>query len=100
MRSNAGRWQKVISLVPALTEATGDARRLFNAHFTALSKEVEQLKVQRVSWQIERGRHVRRAAVRPEQFDAMSVEKQRAYVGGELTAIVVRPATRRGNRFD
>ena len=92
--------RKMTDLVPALTETTGDARRLLNAQFSALSDEIEQMRVKRASWLIERGRHVRRAAVGPEQFDAMSVEKQRAYVRGELATIVVRPAARRGNRFD
>lgn len=92
--------QKMADMVPELTEAQGDARRLLNAAFTKLSDEVEQMRADRASWLLERGKHVRRAAVGPEQFDAMTVEKQRAYVRGELTAIFVRPATRRGNRFD
>lgn len=58
------------------------------------------MRAERAQWLLDRGKNVRRAAVGPEQFDAMTVEKQRAYVRGELTAIFVRPATRRGNRFD
>jgi len=91
---------QMADLVPRLTETSGDARRLIGAQFSVLSDRVEHMRMQRARWLTDRGKHVRRATVGPEQFDGMTVEKQRAYVQGELTAIVVRPATRRGNRFD
>ena len=40
------------------------------------------------------------AKVGPEDWDDMTVDKRRAYVEEEITAIVVRPAAQRSNRFD
>lgn len=92
--------REMTSMVSSLAEATGEARRLIQARFTALSDQVELFRVERAEWLLRQGGHIRHASVGPEQFDALTVEKQRAYVRGELAAIVVRPATRRSNRFD
>jgi len=88
------------TMVVGLAEASGEARRLLHGRFTELSDHVEHLRSERADWLLEQGQQVRRASVGPEQFDALTVEKQRRYVRGELAAIVVRPATRRGNNFD
>lgn len=87
-------------LLPQLTEATGDARMLLNSEFARLSDAVEAMREERNTWLLDRGSRRRRARVGPETFDAMPVEQQRAYLRGELVAILVKPATRRSNKFD
>jgi hypothetical protein len=47
--------QRMTELVPALTETTGDARRLLNAQFSALSEAIEQMRVERARWLSTRG---------------------------------------------
>ncbi|MCO7218539.1 recombinase family protein [Klenkia sp. PcliD-1-E] len=90
----------IAGLVPELTESSGDARRLLSAQFTKLSELIEKLHAERATWLDGQRHRVRHASVGPEQFNALTVEKQRLYVRGEISAIIVRPADRKMNRFD
>jgi len=92
--------QQMAVMVEEIADAEGLARRLLNATFTRLSDQVEVMRAERGDWIITRGKRLRHAQIGPETFDAMPVQARRAHIREELTAVFVKPATTRGNRFD
>jgi hypothetical protein len=91
---------KIKTLVREFPDAQGDLGPRILAELTALNEKAEDLRLERNKWVRARSAAQKRVAVGPETWDQLTLAERRAYASAELSAIYVRPATKRGNRLD
>lgn len=95
-----------------LTEAQQMADELMNAYMAkrisgervlgrveALEVKIADMKKDRAQWLTDTTGPVV-AELTPEKFEALDTDAKRAHIGKVFEAVMVRPATQRGNRFD
>lgn len=91
---------KIQERFAAYDESSGDVARQLLAQVTSLQEQADALKLEQSEWLREQSRLRRLRTVGPDAWQDMSVADRRAYARMELKAIIVRRATRGGNRFD
>lgn len=90
--------QMIRDAMEALRKGTLSAQVVF-PHVEALEREQSELEAQRVQF-LAASHITQKGPVSPDEWATLSLDQQRTYIEALMSAVIVKPSTRGGNRFD